>query len=98
MMGSLAFPALLVGLCFMPSVVRRTSGRRVQGTRGVGASGTEELHALLYPGKRVQLERRRVELVLRGDENDGGPRRSGIDLAAGKAVPRRPPSGAGPPG
>ncbi|WP_341865467.1 DUF6191 domain-containing protein [Kitasatospora cheerisanensis] len=48
------------------------------------------MHALLYAGKRVQLEQRRIELVLRDDEHDGAPPRTGIDLAAGTARLRRP--------
>ncbi|MGK4582656.1 DUF6191 domain-containing protein [Kitasatospora sp. HPMI-4] len=60
------------------------------GTRGAGATATEELHALLYPGKRVQLEERRIALVLRDDEHDGAPKRTGIDLAAGTARISRP--------
>ncbi|MEU1312657.1 DUF6191 domain-containing protein [Streptomyces cinnamoneus] len=55
------------------------------GARGAGATATEELHALVYPSKRVQLEQRRIELVLRDDEQDGAPRRTGIDLDAGTA-------------
>ncbi|MCC9305971.1 DUF6191 domain-containing protein [Kitasatospora sp. RB6PN24] len=58
--------------------------------RAAGAVATEELHALLYPGKRAQLEQRRVESVLRDDEQDGAPPRTGIDLAAGRAVIRAP--------
>ncbi|GAA2839068.1 DUF6191 domain-containing protein [Kitasatospora sp. CM 4170] len=71
-----------------------TAGRRGAGAygtdrRGAGATATEELHALLYPGKRAQLEQRRVELVLRDDEHDGAPKRTGIDLAGGTALIRR---------
>ncbi|WP_171171285.1 DUF6191 domain-containing protein [Streptomyces sp. I05A-00742] len=55
------------------------------GPRGAGASATEELHALIYPSKRVQLDQRRIELVLRDDEQDGAPRRADIDLDAGTA-------------
>nr|WP_237534580.1 DUF6191 domain-containing protein [Streptomyces sp. SID3343] len=51
------------------------------------------MHALLSPGKRVQLEQRRVESVLRDDDQDGSPRRTGIDLDAGVARIRR--TGAG---
>ncbi|MET7304011.1 DUF6191 domain-containing protein [Embleya sp. NPDC005575] len=51
----------------------------------------------MYPSKRAQLEQRRVEPVLRDDEQDGAPRRTGIDLDAGTAritvaEPRRGPS------
>ncbi len=66
---------------WLPGRVRE----RQPGSRGVGATATEELHALIYPSKRVQLEQRRIELVLRDDEQDGAPRRSGIDLDAGTA-------------
>ena len=59
--------------------------RDTPGTRGVGATATEELHALLYPSKRTQLEERRIELVLRDDGHDGAPKRTGIDLDAGIA-------------
>ncbi|WP_367141167.1 MULTISPECIES: DUF6191 domain-containing protein [Streptomyces] len=58
---------------------------REPGSRGAGATATEELHALIYPSKRVQLEQRRIELVLRDDEQDGAPRRTGIDLDGGVA-------------
>ncbi|MEV7023247.1 DUF6191 domain-containing protein [Kitasatospora sp. NPDC093558] len=88
--GGLLLPAALVILFFLGAVVRKLRARPADGsTRGTGATATEELHALLYPGKRVQLEQRRVELVLRDDEHDGAPRRTGIDLAGGRAVIRR---------
>ncbi|MFI9722474.1 DUF6191 domain-containing protein [Streptomyces sp. NPDC052396] len=65
--------------------------RGAQPVRGLGATATEELHALIYPSKRVQLEQRRIELVLRDDEQDGAPRRTGIDLDSGTArIGRRP--------
>ncbi len=92
-MGSLVFPAALVLLGFAASAARRTLPRRTGpagAERGVGAQAGEELHALLYAGKRVQLEQRRIELVLRDDEHDGAPPRTGIDLAAGTARLRRP--------
>ncbi|AZQ75224.1 hypothetical protein EKH77_32410 [Streptomyces luteoverticillatus] len=60
------------------------SKERERGSRGMGATATEELHALIYPSKRAQLEQRRIELVLRDDEQDGAPR-TGIDLDAGVA-------------
>lgn len=97
-MGSLVFPAALVLLGFAASAARRATARRATArwagptgeARGVGAQAGEELHALLYAGKRVQLEQRRIELVLRDDEHDGAPPRTGIDLAAGTARIRRP--------
>ncbi|MGW4381829.1 DUF6191 domain-containing protein [Kitasatospora sp. NPDC004531] len=92
-MGSLVFPAALVLAGFAASAARRAAARwagPTGGERGVGAQAGEELHALLYAGKRVQLEQRRIELVLRDDEHDGAPPRTGIDLAAGTARIRRP--------
>ncbi|MGO4462788.1 DUF6191 domain-containing protein [Streptomyces sp. M-16] len=64
-------------------------GHAAFGTRGAGATATEELHALIYPSKRVQLEQRRIELVLRDDEQDGAPGKTGIDLESGTARIRR---------
>ncbi|MFF2123123.1 DUF6191 domain-containing protein [Kitasatospora sp. NPDC058184] len=94
--GGLLLPAGLVVVFFLGAVVRRLRARPAVGHdggrgdgRGAGATATEELHALLYPSKRVQLEQRRVELVLRDDEHDGAPKRTGIDLAGGRAVIRR---------
>ncbi|MFG2846210.1 DUF6191 domain-containing protein [Kitasatospora sp. NPDC048296] len=91
--GGLLLPAGLVVLFFLGAVVRRLRARPAAdpaGGRGAGATATEELHALLYPSKRVQLEQRRIELVLRDDEHDGAPKRTEIDLAGGRAVLRRP--------
>ncbi|MFJ2581978.1 DUF6191 domain-containing protein [Kitasatospora aureofaciens] len=88
--GGLLLPAALVVVFFVGAVLRQLWARPAEGAeRGAGATATEELHALLYPGKRVQLEQRRVELVLRDDEHDGAPKRAGIDLASGRAVIRR---------
>ncbi|MER7847950.1 DUF6191 domain-containing protein [Kitasatospora sp. NPDC096077] len=88
--GGLLLPAGLVVLFFLGAVARHLRTRHAApGERGAGATATEELHALLYPSKRVQLEQRRVELVLRDDEHDGAPKRTGIDLANGRAVIRQ---------
>jgi hypothetical protein len=93
--GGLVIPAAVAVLFFVAAVARRLLARvrpeqaRPAG-RPAGAVATEELHALLYPGKRAQLEQRQVELVLRDDEQDGAPKRTGIDLAAGRAVIRAP--------
>ncbi|WP_031071430.1 DUF6191 domain-containing protein [Streptomyces sp. NRRL WC-3742] len=92
--GGLLLPAGLVVLFFLAGVARRLRGRGAAGApRGAGAMATEEMHALLYPGKRVQLEQRRIELVLRDDEHDGAPKRTGVDLDAGRVVIRRPAGG-----
>ncbi|MFI6986500.1 DUF6191 domain-containing protein [Embleya sp. NPDC050154] len=99
-MGSILFPAALVVLFFIAAAVRhcvlrmqrprwlvaRLRRRDGRGERAVGATATEELHALLYPTKRVQLEQRRIELVLRDDEHDCAPPRTTVDLAAGTAT------------
>ncbi|MFE7120647.1 DUF6191 domain-containing protein [Streptomyces sp. NPDC057654] len=71
---------------------RRGGPGPAYGARGVGATATEELHALIYPSKRVQLVQRRIELVLRDDEQEGAPKRTGVDLTAGTAriSPERP--------
>jgi hypothetical protein len=90
--GGLLLPVGLVLVFFLLAVGRKGVGwvtGRGSRRRGLGAVATEELHALLYPGKRVQLEQRRVELVLREDEHDGAPRRTGIDLDGGTARIRR---------
>lgn len=63
-------------------------GRPAARQRGLGSTATEELHALIYPSKRAQLEQRRMESVLRDDEHEGAPPRSGIDLDAGTATIR----------
>ncbi|GAA3078036.1 hypothetical protein GCM10020000_74620 [Streptomyces olivoverticillatus] len=50
---------------------------------------TEELQALMNANKRVQIEQRHVELVLRDDVLGAAPPRMGIDLDAGTAVVQR---------
>ena len=94
MVTSLLFTATLVMLFFLLATARVLLNRMLRRgqpkSRGVGATMTEELHALMYPGKRIQLEQRRVELVLRDDEHDGAPQRHGIDLDNGTAIIQRP--------
>ncbi|MEU3569209.1 DUF6191 domain-containing protein [Kitasatospora sp. NPDC036755] len=53
---------------------------------GLGAGGLEELHALFSPGKQVQVEQKRDQLVLRDDAQAGAPPRFGVDLDRGVAV------------
>lgn len=105
LLDSLIIPVSLVILLFVFAVgkmllvwaqdvgwlPRLRADRPARRERGLGAVATEELHALIYPSKRTQLEQRRVELVLRDDEESGAPPRSGIDLDAGTATIRRPP-------
>ncbi|WP_424889308.1 DUF6191 domain-containing protein [Streptomyces sp. XH2] len=96
MLSLLTGPALVLIIVvplFLLAAGRKILGRAAglpRGGRGVGATATEELHALVYPSKRVQLEQRRIELVLRDDEQDGAPRRTGVDLDAGTARIGRP--------
>jgi hypothetical protein len=68
--------------------------RRQARERRKASAWIEEFHALYYSSKRHELEQRGVEMVLRDDEHDGAPPRTGIDLDRGKATihrrPRRP--------
>lgn len=57
----------------------------------ISATGFEQLHASLSPGKQNELKERQSALVLRDDEEDGAPpHRTTIDLDGGTAVVRRP--------
>jgi hypothetical protein len=64
----------------------RNAGRQGQ----VSATGFEQLHAALSPGKQHELKERQSALVMRDDEEDGAPPRSTVDLTSGKAVIRLP--------
>lgn len=64
----------------------RNAGRQGQ----VSATGFEQLHAALSPGKQHELRERQSALVMRDDEEDGAPPRSTVDLTSGKAVIRLP--------
>ncbi|MGA5816502.1 DUF6191 domain-containing protein [Kitasatospora sp. NPDC094028] len=73
-------------------LARRLAARHRSGTGlGLGATATEELHALFNANKRVQIEQRQTRLVLRDDDHgDGAPPRMRVDLDGGKVViPRR---------
>ncbi|WP_432139586.1 MULTISPECIES: DUF6191 domain-containing protein [unclassified Streptomyces] len=57
----------------------------------ISATGFEQLHAALSPGKQHELKERQSSLVLRDDEDDGAPRhRTTVDLGQGTAVVRLP--------
>ncbi|WP_425554662.1 DUF6191 domain-containing protein [Kitasatospora putterlickiae] len=56
-------------------------------------TAVEELHALFNANKRVQIEQRQAQLVLRDDERAGAPPGAGVDLDAGTAMVRRRPGG-----
>ncbi|MGY6019639.1 DUF6191 domain-containing protein [Streptomyces spinosirectus] len=66
----------------------RNGGRQGQ----ISATGFEQLHASLSPGKQNELKERRSALVLRDDEEDGAPpHRTTVDLEGGVAVVRMTP-------
>ncbi|MEV4429326.1 DUF6191 domain-containing protein [Streptomyces sp. NPDC053792] len=70
-----------------PRWLRRILAARAKdSTDGAGAGVTDELLAFLNPGKRVQIERRQEERLLRHDVQDGAPPRMGVDLDGGTAV------------
>ncbi|MEV7952622.1 DUF6191 domain-containing protein [Streptomyces sp. NPDC088252] len=104
-MSSLLVMAVLVTVPFLLASARyavvRTGRpdrlRRVLAARtprhglGVGASVVDELHAFLNSAKRLEIEHRVEEQVLKDDALDGAPPRMGVDLDAGTAVVRRKP-------
>ncbi|MDG4858556.1 DUF6191 domain-containing protein [Streptomyces sp. T-3] len=58
----------------------------------VSATGFEQLHGSLSPGKQHELKERQSALIMRDDEEDGAPpHRTTVDLDGGTAVVRRPP-------
>ncbi|WP_181803999.1 DUF6191 domain-containing protein [Streptomyces shenzhenensis] len=60
----------------------------------ISATGFEQLHASLAPGKQHELKERQSSLVIPDNEDDGAPpNRTTVDLAAGTAVVRMPRSG-----
>ncbi|MFJ5775381.1 DUF6191 domain-containing protein [Streptomyces sp. NPDC093094] len=64
-------------------------------TGQVSATGFEQLHAALSPGKHHELKERQSSLLLRDDEEDGAPpHRTTVDLTRGTAVVRLPGAGA----
>ncbi|MDH6115182.1 hypothetical protein P3T36_004101 [Kitasatospora sp. MAP12-15] len=68
---------------------RRMAGRGPSSGLGLGAAAAEELHAFFDASKRVQIEQRQAQLVLRDDDQAGAPPRTGIDLDRGIAVVRK---------
>ncbi len=99
----MTLPGLAVALVVLAAVDRIgwwISGRsglpwRRDGRRPVTAAGLDELQSIFHSGKRHAIEQRRLELVLRDDEQDGAPPRVRIDLDAHRVVvitgPVRPP-------
>ncbi|RPK69282.1 hypothetical protein EES43_00500 [Streptomyces sp. ADI96-02] len=63
----------------------RNSARQGQ----ISATGFEQLHASLSPGKQHELKERQSALVMPDDEDDGAPpNRTTVDLDGGTAVVR----------
>ncbi|MFD8783081.1 DUF6191 domain-containing protein [Kitasatospora sp. NPDC059599] len=100
MMAGLLFMAVLVIVPFTLTSIRhlvvrsgrpgwlcrRLTTRTPSSGHGLGATATEELHAFFNANKRVQIEQRRTQLVMRDDDYAGAPPHMGIDLDGGTAV------------
>ena len=56
----------------------------------LSAGAFDEFTASFYGTKRVEVEQRRTELMLRDDDQDGAPPRNRIDLDRGVASLRMP--------
>ncbi|MEU1464965.1 DUF6191 domain-containing protein [Streptomyces sp. NPDC005727] len=93
-MWAMSFPALaclLIMFALMESAWRWFTGlglipwlRRRTG-RSLSSIAFDEFTATVNGNKTVEMEQRRVELLLRDDESDGAPPRSSIDLTKGTA-------------
>lgn len=65
----------------------RNSARQGQ----ISATGFEQLHASLSPGKQNELKERQSSLVIPDNEDDGAPpNRTTVDLEGGTVVVRLP--------
>ncbi|CAL9633755.1 DUF6191 domain-containing protein [Streptomyces sp. enrichment culture] len=93
---------LLTAVAFADQLLLR-AGRagllpwRHSGSTGqISATGFEQLHATLSPGKQHELKERQSSLMLRDDEEDGAPpHRTSVDLDRGTAVVRLTGAGRG---
>ena len=96
----MTIPGLAVGLIALAAADRlapwfgrrswlpwQRSGRR---RRDVSSTAFDEMHATLYAGKRLQLEQRRTEQLLRDDAEGSAPPRTTVDLDRRTAVIRLP--------
>jgi hypothetical protein len=102
---AMSLPGLVCLLVALAAVERfglwATSRSRLPWRRGrtgtpASATGLDELTALFYATKHLELEQRRTELVLREDTGDADPRRFRLDLdhdAPTAVVPAPPTSG-----
>ncbi len=90
----MTIPGLAVGLVLLAALDRFgvwVHGRSGlpwyrDGHRAAPAAGFDELHAIFQASKRQQIERRKLESVLRDDEHDGAPPHFRIDLDEGRSV------------
>ena len=60
------------------------------GHRPAHSAGLDELQSVFHSGTRHAVERRRAELVLREDEDDGAPPLVRVDLDQGRVLINRP--------
>ena len=88
-MGALAamtLPALVLGLIVL-GVVDLVASRRSGGHRGTAMSSTgfEVLEAAFTPARQHQIDELESKSLRRGDQDEGAPPFSTVDLAAGRA-------------
>ncbi|MET9660737.1 DUF6191 domain-containing protein [Streptomyces sp. NPDC006510] len=96
----MTLPGLVIGLtavAFLDQLMLRAGRAGLLPWRNgarqgqVAATGFEQLHASLSPGKQNELKERQSALLMRDDEEDGAPpHRSTVDLDGGRAVIRLP--------
>jgi Family of unknown function (DUF6191) len=91
---------LLTALAFIDQLLLRAGRAGVLPWRNgarqgqISATGFEQLHASLSPGKQNELKERQSSLVMRDDEEDGAPpSRTTVDLDGRTAVVRLPRAG-----
>ncbi|MEC4015494.1 DUF6191 domain-containing protein [Streptomyces sp. H27-D2] len=80
---------LLIGLALLVPLWRWASAVKRSGT-SISMTGFDEIMTLFHTAKRVQLEQRQTESMLRDDTTDGAPPATRIDLVGGTAVIRIP--------
>ena len=89
---AVTIPGLAVALVVVAAVdlvLRRRRGRRLpDGRPTTGATGIDEFGALLYAGKRMELDNRASVALLREEDDAGGPPR--VDPATGRVRIRVP--------
>lgn len=95
MATAIALPAmvcLLLVLAALDRMWRRLTGAdviswlRKRAGPSLSATGFDEFTAAFHGTKRVELEHRRVELMLRQDDQDGAPSPDRVDFDRGVIV------------